>query len=552
MYTRARRTTMASHSIHIADYAQALADGTFPGAFNDDRTVYEFPAVESINFRDARLVWVVRVRLLAAGGAPLPFDEALLAPGAAGPEGAAGEITTEAHQVSAAGTGGKARAGGKPTAIRSGKNLGKTNATNVATQALRDALSRYNAQLKRASSTRAGPRGAAAAAPPARASQPPPMLVKKIGETREAALTPEDFERGVTVQRKYNGVRASAYLGERASGDPGAGEVRMYSRTQGTYPGFTHIREELLCNLLAPPPVPVELMSPPPGCGEPGPDAAELERLQGLYADARVHLDGEIYKHGKGLQWISGQARRKDDEKTLDYIIYDCFFPGPKAANHDMSSANRQKYLDSFFAAGGPEGTHRGFVHVQRAENFEASSLEAVEALRDRFLDEGFEGAIARKDCTGYRYSFNNYHSANLVKLKPKFDSEFEVVGYTQGTKGKDVGAVVWVCEVDTENLQDPSDKTFNIVPKDMSYAERYMIHRCLGEEVADDRAGAAPGARVTRFERDFQGRPLTVEYPERSTKTGKPTQAKAVAFRTYEDSPALDPVRRLYAECAK
>lgn len=541
---------MASRSIHISDYARALADGTFPGAFNADRTVYEFPAVRSVNSRDARLVWVIRVRLLSPGGDPLPFDDALLAPGAAAPASAVGEITTESHQVSAAGVVGKTRAGGKPTLIRAGKNLGKANATNVATQALRDALGRYNSQVKRAS-IRAGPRAPAAAPPPAdRAAQPPPMLVKKIGETREATLTPKDFERGVTVQRKYNGVRAPSYL-KRASSDPGDEVVQMYSRTKGDYPGFTHIREELLCNLIAPPPVPVELLLPPPQCGEPEPDATELEHLQGLYADARVHLDGEIYKHGKSLRWISGQARREDDEKDLDYVVYDCFFPGPKAAGHDMPSENRQKYLDLFFSTAARGGPVRKLTHVQRAENFRAASLEEAEALRDRFLGEGYEGAIARKDCAGYRYSFNNYHSASLVKLKPKFDSEFEVVGYTQGTKGKDVGAVIWICEVDPAHVKNPADKTFNVVPKDMSYDERYMIYRCLGEEVDDDRAGAPSGAKTSRFDRDFLGRPLTVEYPERSTKTGKPTQAKALAFRTYESGPALDPVRRLYTECA-
>lgn len=546
---------MAARSIHIADYAQALADGIIPAApttrgAQSEHAVYEFPTVESVHSRGARLVWRVWVSAQNAAGDPVAIDEAWLLPGAAPPAGIVGVIATESYQVSAEGTRGKTREGGKPTIVRGGKNLGKVNATNPVTQAIRDAFSRYNAQAKRASS-RAGPLAAAPgqAAAPARAAGPPPMLVKKIGETREATLTPEDFEKGITVQRKYNGVRAPSYL-KRASSVPGDEEVCLYSRTKGDYPGFTHIREELVRHLLAPPPVPVELLAPPPHCGQPQPDPAELERLKGLYADARVHLDGEIYKHGESLRWISGQARREDDEKNLDYIVYDCFFPGPKAAGHDMPSENRQKYLDLFFAAAARGGPECQLAHVQRAENFRAASLAEAEALRDRFLAEGYEGAIARKDCAGYRYGFNNYHSANLVKLKPISDSEFEVVGYTQGAKGKDVGAVIWICEVGAEHAKDAADKTFNVVPKDMSYEERYLIFRCLGEEVVDDRVGAPAGARATRFERDFKGRPLTVEYPERSTKTGKPTQAKALVFRTYEGGPADDPVRRLYDEC--
>jgi hypothetical protein len=542
---------MASRSIHVADFSRALADGTFPGEFNAERTIYAFPPVESLNSRGARLVWQISVRLVGAGGAALPFAAEILSPGSDAPAGSTGVISTESHQVSAAGVVGKTRAGGKPTEIRSGKNLGKTNATNVATQALRDAFSRHNAHAKKAAPHAAAATAAAAAAaatPAARTDQPPPMLVKKIGETREATLGPEDFGRGVTLQRKYNGVRAPTYL----RGAPGKEVAQMYSRTKGDYPGFTHLREEMACNLIAPPTVPDELLQPPGGCGLPLLGETELARLRAVYADARVHLDGEIYLHGKGLRYISGQARKEDDEKSLDYYVYDCFFPAAKAADHDMASAHRQKYLDLFFAAAAAGGPERKLVHVRRAENFPAASLEEAEALRDRFLQEGYEGAIARKDCAGYRYSFNNYHSANLVKLKPKYDSEFEVVAYTEGVKGKDVGAVIWICEVDAENMKAPSDKTFNVVPKNMTYEERYRIFRCLGEEVDDDRKGAAPGARATRFDRDFRGQPLTVEYPERSTKTGKPTQAKALAFRTYEDGPAHDPVRRLYTECAE
>lgn len=511
---------MASRPIHIADYRAAVADGTIPGALRAGRTVFEFPPVESLNARGARLTWQIRVAL--EGGA---FTEEVLAPGHPG-EGLVGVITTTARQVSAAGAPGKARAGGKPTRVTRGKNLGRANATNPATQALRDALGRYNKQRRRADAraARGGPPGAKAPPPGA---QPPPMLVKKIGETRGATLTPETFAAGVTVQRKLNGVRLVAYLG--------GGGVRVYSRTKGGYPGLAHIRAELLPALAAPPPVPDALLGP----------AGGLPALRPLYAGAPVYLDGELYLHGKPLRWISGQARRADDERSLEFHVFDCFFPGPKAAGHDMPSAGRQAYLDLFFAAAAP------MPHVRRVENFPAADSGAVLALRDRFLREGYEGAIARKDPGGYRYGTNNYHSANLVKVKPVFDSEFAVVGYTEGAKGKDVGAVIWVCEVDPAHAVEGAPRTFSVVPN-MSYAERYRLFRCLGEAVPNRPAAVAAGGPpvLTRFARDFRGRPLTVRYPGRSTKTGKPVQAKALAFRTYEGGPENDPVRRLLEEC--
>ena len=198
---------------------------------------------------------------------------------------------------------------------------------------------------------------------------------------------------------------------------------------------------------------------------------------------------------------------------------------------------------------GGPEAAH---PHLRRVENFAADGEEELGVLLRRFLAEGYEGAIVRKNCGPYSYGLNNYHSSNVVKMKPLGDDEFAVVGYGQGDRGKDLGAVVWECEVAADEAHEGQDRRFRVVPKGMSYEERYLVYRCLGETVPNVPAAVAEGAppRVTRFVRDFLGKPLTVEYFERSSKTGIPTQAKAVAFRTYEGGPADDPMRRLFDEC--
>jgi ATP-dependent DNA ligase len=252
------------------------------------------------------------------------------------------------------------------------------------------------------------------------------------------------------------------------------------------------------------------------------------------------YFDGELYLHGRPLNWISGQARRGDDEGALEFHIFDVFFPHARAAGFDMPSRARQEYLAAAFAAAAASGI--ALDHVKRVENFPVKSEAEMNALAARFLAEGYEGAIARKDAAGYRYGYSNYHSANLLKIKPVMDAEFPVVGFTQGTRGKDVGAVIWECEVPDG---DPRDRGFTVVPRNMTYEERYALFRCLGEVVGGP---GAPG--LTRFERDIKGLPLTVEFREVSAKTGKPLQAKAVAFRTYEAGPAADPVRALLEEC--
>jgi hypothetical protein len=60
------------------------------------------------------------------------------------------------------------------------------------------------------------------------------------------------------------------------------------------------------------------------------------------------------------------------------------------------------------------------------------------------------------------------------------------------------------------------------------------------------------PKKKITRFQRDLYRLPMTVQFPER-TKTGKPAQAKALGFRTYEneESPENTRVQKIMKECA-
>ena len=543
---------MASAAVHIPNMKLAIEAGTVPGKFARGRTEFVFPTLAYAGARGATLLWTIRVRLLPRGGGDYaPITNAMLDQPPADLEGHKAEITVEAAQE-----GGKVR-DVTPTYVSAGKNLGKKNATNCLTQAIRDALGLYNKQRRRgdiverdAAETPDAEAADAAEAPDADEAAgadeapgadeaagefdaaPPPMLVKKIGDSREATLGPAEFAAGVTVQRKLNGVHFVVY----ARAGPPAQLVR-YSRTGAEYPGQDQIVAEMLPMFAAAPRV------APGEYGTPATAATERDRrVLAAYGDTPApYFDGELYVHGKTLNWISGQARRGDDDGLLEFHVFDVFFPRAKAAGHDMASRHRQAYLDAFFAGAAAAGL--AHPHVVRVENFPAAGPERVDALAKQFLEEGYEGAIARKDPAGYRYGYSNYHSANLLKIKPKQDAEFPVVDFTQGARGKDVGAVIWICEV--PDPKDPRDKTFHVVPKDMEYKTRYALFKCLGQLVP------GPGGEMTtRFERDVKGLPLTVEFAESSAKTGKPLQAKAKAFRTYEGGPDRDPIRALMAEC--
>jgi hypothetical protein len=561
---------MSSTAVHIPNMLEAITAGTVPGSWSEDRTTFSFPTLAYVGSRGATHLWTVRVRLIGSDADEYyPIEDEMLDQPAYDLEDLRAEITTESQQV-----GGKIR-DIIPTYVSTGKNLGKKNATNALTQALRDALGQYNKHKKRvdvadaadvvaatsaAATKKATPTvkkvapTAKKAAPASNSNDggdddgdetpsakfdemPPPMLVKKIGDSREATLTPADFANGVTAQRKLNGVHFVTFMRD--------GKLVCYSRTGTTFPVQAQVDAELTVMFeTAPPIAPGEFGTMPfledhfserdRRCLESYGVTFDEENNQTL-GDPRPYFAGELYLHGKPLQWISGQARRGDNEGQLQYHIFDVFFPHAKEAGFDMLSRHRQAYIDAFFAAS-PKDSH---PHVIRVANTAVKSLAELNRLAKSFLDEGYEGAIARKDGVGYRYSYSNYHSANLVKIKPIHDAEFPVVGFAQGTKGKDVGAVIWECEV--PNPVDENDKTFSVVPKDMTYDDRRAIFTALNKKVKN-----AAGKLVTRFERDIKGLPLTVEYAEISAKTGKPLQAKALAFRTYEGGPDADPVKKL------
>jgi hypothetical protein len=543
---------MASAAIHIANTLSAIKSGEIPGAFNTSRTEFAFPTLAYVGARGATHFWTIRVRLLgppaeASAGEYVAMTEEMLDQPVADLQGLLAEITVKTMQQ-----GGKER-DVVPTYVSTGKNLGKKNATNALTQALRDALGLYNKQKKRADIVEAAPDGEAPEAPEERDttvlefdSMPPPMLVKKLGDTREASLTPAIFKQGVTLQRKFNGVH---YVVFERTGPGGSKRLIRYSRSGTEYPGQEQVVQDVLeMYKYAPRISPGEYGVPALVDGAPAtPDDERVLKAYGAYprqdggGNPAPYLDGELYLHGQTLNWISGQARRGDDKGLLNYHVFDVFFPYAKAAGADMPSRHRQAYLRAWFAAADAAGARH--PHVIPVENFPVGSMEEVQRLAKDFLGEGYEGAIARKDGAGYRYSYSNYHSGNLMKIKPIHDAEFTVVGYTQGIKGKDVGAVLWECEV--PKPVNPRDKTFTVAPKDMTYKMRYALFKCLGHLVE-----GSDGKKITVFEKHLKGLPLTVEYAELSTKTGKPLQPKALVFRTYEAGPGHDPVRRLLEEC--
>lgn len=487
--------TMSSTSINISNTLDAIKNGIIIGDFSLDRTQFNFKKLTYVDAKGKNKNWSIIIKLLSPDNKYIPIEDWMISPPFVELNNYKAEIIVESYQ-----DGGKIR-DAIPTYISTGKNIGKANATNVITQAFRDALGLYNKQSKRTIAPTTSSHNTFD-------KMPPPMLAKKLDDSPISADT---FCDGVTVQRKMNGVHFIAFMTD-------DGKVKCYSRSGTEYLGQDHICDELRIMIANAPLVRMGEYGAPFHYGE----------------HPRPYFAGELYLHGEPLNWISGQARREDDAKKLQFHIFDVFFPYAKHMGHDMISRNRQLYIDEFFNKNKDLHT----PHIIRVENFHVKNEKEMMELSKKFLDEKYEGAIARIDSAGYKYSYNGYHSANLLKIKPIFDDEFEIVGYTQGTRGKDVGAVIWKCKTTTGEI-------FTVVPKDLSLEQRYKLFECLGKIVKNKN-----GKNVTLFERDISGLPLTIEYRELSAKTNKPLQAKAVSIRSYEAGPDKDPIKKILNEC--
>lgn len=480
---------MASKSITIENTLIAIKTGIIPGCFSSDFKKFIFPTIRYTNERKDLLEWAIEIRL-KKGDKYIAIDEKMLDSPLYKLENHTGEITINSQQV-----GGKVRKV-VPTIVNKGKNIGKKNETNVLTQSFRDALSLYNKHIKKTSVGSSD-------------EKPPPMLIQWLNDSKSAILTENDFKEGVTIQKKYNGVRYVTFMNIN-------GEIVQYSRTGSDYHPSDYLNKELITILSKLPELSI------------GKYGIQTQEELEAYKYSKPYLDGELYLHGASLSYISGQARKESDKDKLNYHIFDVFFPYAISEGYNMLSKYRQQYLNDLYT--------KDVLYVKRVENFSVNSLDDINILTAEFIKDGYEGSVARKDNKEYKYSFNNYHSSNVLKIKPVYSNEFKVVGFTEGKKGKDVGKIIWLCEV--ENPKNPNDSTFTVVPN-LSLHERELLFNCLSQIVDKKR---------TRFDRDIKGLPLTIEYSEISQKTGKPLQAKAIAFRTYESE--KDPIKKIFKDC--
>lgn len=359
-----------------------------------------------------------------------------------------------------------------PTYIMSGKNIGKKNETTVFTQGLIGARSKY---LKRIQKTHA------------HSDRFFPVAVHKYD------ASPRDLNKHivypVAVQRKLDGGRVVARW------NPLEKKTDLYTRALKNVDGNSHIAGEM---------------------------DTVFATIEKKYPGA--YFDGEIYRHGMSLQKISGAMRRDEESKTttneeknnikkmkLEYHIFDVFFPTGSADMQELSQMERRILLDDIFSMT-KKKSKRTPRYIKKVRTYIADTKAAETELYEQFLSEKYEGSIVKNLDAPYEFGVNReIRSYQMRKRKPRWSSEFMLVGYTEGTQGKDKGAIIWIMTTD------PHDGIlFNATPVGMDYNDRYTLW--------DDMT-------PTTFTDKWKGKMMTVEYDDTS-EDGVPLRAKSKGIR--------------------
>lgn len=423
---------MAGKQIIVRDYTKEI-----PGELSPDGITWYFPTVKSTNSHGKQISWRVHVKCAAAfpgekvtaGDEPrfvkIISDYNLL-------DNKTTVITIDGVQMQTHGWikvessigDGDIRIS-VPTIVSVGKNAKSTASTTPFCQALRDAYSLHNKQLRKATTNVAG----------GSVVRYPPMLAQVMKRANvEKILAAEQCY----VQRKYNGVRVVTTAELTPEGKDQCGVI-MYSRRGIPYPGFEYIKREL------------------------APAFADY-----LNAGVSLYLDGEIYKHGAALQDISGAARREDNANdeapTYQYMVYDCFDP----ARPELLFSERRHLLRELF------DTYE-FKDIVEVATWTVSTMGEIDYIFAEALREGYEGAMVRLD-RAYKYSYNEHHSSVLLKIKQTLDAEYIVTGYTTGVKGKAAGALMIICKT-------PAGDEFPVTPA-MEIPERIRLAAAMGTTV--------------------------------------------------------------------
>lgn len=148
-------------------------------------------------------------------------------------------------------------------------------------------------------------------------------------------------------------------------------------------------------------------------------------------------LDGELYKHGVQLSKISGAVRLEKnayDCDWLEFYIYD-------VVRTDLTFSERleelgyiKEYLNLSFDPN--RDWEEGELQVQIVPHVPIKGWDNMMELHNTYVSEGFEGLVIRDPSKPYK---PNGRTNDMLKIKKYQDSEFEIIGISEGLREEDM-----------------------------------------------------------------------------------------------------------------
>jgi ATP-dependent DNA ligase len=302
-----------------------------------------------------------------------------------------------------------------------------------------------------------------------------PQLLQEFTPETINAIYKKWPQSDLYVSYKYNGVRIIASLDE--NGDP-----CIYSRTLNKY-DIPHITESLR-----------------------------------LVLKNDMILDGELYIHDVHLNIISGLVRSgkdtkyTDEEKELRLKIKFYIFDILKSKIEPFEIRYKELLeLEKLIEANNINNLK---IIRQMIIKFQPALYEKMRALMIRANDRGMEGLVMRVGSALYDESDSGYHSINALKIKPVLSDEFVIIDFDQG-EGKNAEVIKLTCA-----LRGDINKTFSVAPMGTVDDKKSIYNKCRADP--------------SYFEKNYKGKLITIEFAE-WTKTGLPSQGRAIALRDYD-----------------
>lgn len=203
----------------------------------------------------------------------------------------------------------------------------------------------------------------------------------------------------------------------------------------------------------------------------------------------KLIFDGEIYAHGYPLQEIISMTKTLSlQTQLLTFEVFDlCLEDVDQSKRFALSKAWFQNY---------------GFKGINRVETYLIKNHNQAMAYFDKWVKEGYEGAITRNMDAQYKFG---YRSPDLCKIKKREDAEFTIINIID--TDKDPGLAIFICRNDINHEE------FKVMPEGFTLDQRRDIY---------DRR------------EQYIGKKATVAFYER-TPAGIPFHANLVAIRDYE-----------------